>query len=78
MPYLRMFLGERVIDDVYIPESLLQSVISTHILQEEKQRMIDRHAVAIRSSDLAPSFFIESIPSEINSFSPLGAGKKSE
>lgn len=78
MPYLRMFLGEKAIDDVYISESFLQSVISNHILEEEKQRMLDKHAPLIRTAFSTPYFVMESVPSTIGGNYPLGTLKKSE
>lgn len=77
MPYLRMFLGEQQIDEVYISEVLLNSVLSLSIIDEEKQRMLKRQANAIRTAESQPVFCLDSVPSAINSFTPLDVKKSS-
>lgn len=71
MPCLRMFLDEQEIDEVYIPEVLLNSVLSLSVIYEEKQNMLKRNANAIRSANSQPVFFMDSIPSSTNDFEPL-------
>jgi len=44
MPYLRMFLEEQQIDEVFISEVLLNSVLGASIVEEEKQEMIKKHS----------------------------------
>jgi hypothetical protein len=78
MPYLRMFLHEQLIDDVFIPEVLLNSVLSLHIIEEEKQNMLKRHAGSIRSASTPPVFYIDSVPSAVNHFTPLDIKKGSQ
>jgi hypothetical protein len=77
MPYLRMFLGERQIDETFISEVFLNSVISLHIIDEEKQEMLHRHANEIQSSGIEPSFCVDSIPSAVNNFTSLQVKKDS-
>ena len=71
MPYLRLYLGETPIDEVLLSEVLLQSVISHHILEEEKQKMFDRHSAVINNSSQKAWFVLETLPSRINFFRPL-------
>jgi hypothetical protein len=54
MPYLRMFHGEQQIDEVYISEVLMNSVLSLHIVDEEKQSMLKQHANLIRNAEVQP------------------------
>jgi hypothetical protein len=77
MPYLRMFLGERQIDETFISEVLLNSVLSLHILDEEKQEMLLRHADEILSTGMQPAFCVDSIPSVVNNFNFFNEKKDS-
>jgi len=77
MPYLRMFLGEQQIDEVYISEVLMNSVLSLHIVDEEKQSMLKQHANLIRNSEVQPIFYLDSVPSAVNNFTPLQIKKNS-
>ena len=70
-----MFLGEQQIDEAYISEVLLNSVLSLHILDEEKQNMLKQHANSIRVANVQPVFCLDSIPSAINNFMPLDLKK---
>ena len=71
MPYLRMFLGEQQLDEVFIPEVILNSVIGTHSLEDEKKCLLQKHAVALRNSETKPVFCVDAVPSSINYFKPL-------
>lgn len=75
MPYLRMFLGEQEIDEIFISEVFLQSVLSNHILEEEKQKMLRNHASVIQNAATAPFFALDAVPSSINRFTPLSLKK---
>jgi len=78
MPYLRMFLGEQPIDELFISEVFLQSVLRNHIIEEEKQKMLEKHKLLFRNSEMIPSFTIDSIPSSINNFTPLSLTKNQD
>ena len=56
MPYLRMFLGEKQIDEVFISEVFVESILGNHFVAEEKQIMLDKHAGAIKNAALIPFF----------------------
>jgi hypothetical protein len=71
MPYLRMFIDNQQVEEVYISEMVLQTVLGNHSIAEEKQRIIDKHQALITQSGKQPSFTIDSIPSKINFFTPL-------
>ena len=71
MPYLKMFLGEQQIDEVFISEILLNSVLSLYIMDEEKQNMLKRNESIIRNEKLQPVFWLDSVPSAGNDFQPL-------
>jgi len=43
MPYLRMFLNEMLLDELFISEVYVQSVLGNHFIDEEKQRMRNKH-----------------------------------
>lgn len=58
MPYIRMFLGEQQIDEVFISDVFSESVLGNHFIGEEKQRMLDKHAMAIENTEVTPSFDI--------------------
>lgn len=75
MPYLRMFLGEQQIDEVYISEVLMNSVLSLHILAEEKQSMLKLHANLISKAEVQPVFYLDAVPSAVNDFTPLNLKK---
>ena len=71
MPYLRMFLGEKEIDQVLISELLLQSVIGHHTIEEEKERMREKYLAQIRNAGTEPVFTLDNVPSTINFFKSL-------
>lgn len=75
MPYLRMFLGEQLVDETYISEVFLQSVLGNHFIEEEKQKMLEKHTPAVRKSAGDPLFTLDNIPSSINYFTPLSMKK---
>ena len=56
MPYLRMFLGHTKVDEVFISHVFVESILGTHFLEEEKQRMLNKHADTIRNVELDPMF----------------------
>lgn len=56
MPYLRMFLGEQQVDEIFISDVFVESVLGSHFVQEEKQRMLDKHATTIKNAKVDPSF----------------------
>lgn len=59
MPYLAMYLGEEKIDELYISDFLLQSVIGQHIVAEEKKRLSDKHGMTIRNSGKTALFSLD-------------------
>ena len=71
MPYLRMFIGERVVDEVYISEMILQTVLGNHSVAEEKQKLLNKHHMDIQNSGKQPTFTLDAVPSAINTFKPL-------
>ena len=58
MPYLRMFLGEQKMDEVFISEVYLESVLGNHFVEEEKQKMMEKHAITIKNVNMPLSFEI--------------------
>lgn len=76
MPYLRMFVGEEQLDEVFIPEVLLAGVTGIHIVEEEKQDMLKRHADTIRRAETKPVFYLDAVPSATNYFTSLSPTKK--
>ena len=56
MPYLRMFLGHTQVDEIFISDVFVESVLGNHFLEEEKQRMLYKHADTIRNVELDPLF----------------------
>ena len=58
MPYIRMFLDNRQIDEVFISDIFLDSVLGYHFFQEEKQLMLLKHASRIKQLAMEPSFDI--------------------
>lgn len=56
MPYLRMFLGEQQVDEIFISDVFVESVLGNHFVQEEKQRMLEKHATTIKKAKVDPSF----------------------
>lgn len=75
MPYLRMFLADQQVDEVFIPDVLLNSVLSLHIIREEKQSMLKKHDQSIRSAAVQPVFCLDAVPSSVNNFTPLALKK---
>jgi len=73
MPYLRMFLEEQQIDEVFISEVLLNSVLGTSIVEEEKQDLIKKHTKLADATRFV--FFMDAMPSAFNQFTPLGQKK---
>jgi hypothetical protein len=71
MPYLKMFRGEDLIDEVFISDHLLQTVLGWSILEEEKQRMTEKHADALKRTSVAASFSIDAVASSTSFFSPV-------
>lgn len=78
MPYLRMFLADQQVDETFISEVFLQSVLRNHILEEEKQKMIAKHQSLIGNGSAMPSFVIDAVASSINNFTPLGLKKDAD
>jgi hypothetical protein len=74
MPYLRMFLNEQQIDEVFISEVLLNSVLGASIIEEEKQELFKRHAKLSPISSFV--FCIDAMPSAVNHFTPLNQRKE--
>lgn len=70
MPHLRMFLDEHQIDAIYIPDVLLQSISLNRLIEEEKQKLIKKHAANLKKTE-RPSFILDLVPSTINTFRPL-------
>ena len=56
MPYLRMFLGEKQVDEVFISDVFVDSILGNHFLQEEKELMLHKHATSIKDAEFDPSF----------------------
>jgi len=75
MPYLRMYLADQQIDETFISEVFLQSVLRNHILEEEKQKMLLQHKLVLGKATVMPSFVIDAIPSSINTFTALNLKK---
>jgi len=71
MPYLRMFLGEQKIDEVFIAEVFLKSILGNYFVHKEKQKLLDSHAVLIRKAEMTPTFTLDTVPSSVNNFTPL-------
>jgi len=76
MPYLRMFLGEKQVDEVFISEVLLNSVLGNSVIEEEKQEMLRKHGKEANTAGIA--FFMDSMPSALNQFVPLTPRKPGE
>ena len=77
MPYLKLFIRDRKLDETYISEALLQSVIGHHTLAGEKEKMLARHEAAISKTDIAPSFIIDNTPPPLNS-QPFNKNRKDD
>lgn len=71
-----MFLDEQLVDETFISEVYLQSVLGNHFIEEEKQKMLEKHATEIPRSAVIPSFTLDNIPSSINYFTSLNSEKK--
>ena len=56
MPYLRMFLGEKQVDEVFISDVFIESILGNHFLQEEKDIMLHKHAITINDAEPKPTF----------------------
>ena len=65
MPYLRMFLGQTKVDEIFISGVFVESILGNHFLEQEKQKMLLRHADTIRNVELDP-FFDLNPPAVIN------------
>ena len=72
-----MFIENEQIDEVFISDHLLNSVLGWSILDEEKQKLKVKHADTLAKKKLTPSFCIDSVSSSINFFSPLTEKKLS-
>lgn len=59
MPYLRMFISEQQLDEVFISDVFTDSVLGNHFIQEEKQRMLDKHDVTIKKNGTPPYFDLD-------------------
>jgi hypothetical protein len=59
MPYLRMFISEQQLDEVFISDVFTDSVLGNHFIQEEKQRMLDKHDVTIKKIGTLPYFDLD-------------------
>lgn len=51
MPHLKMFLGEQHLDEVFIPEALMQQVSLNHLVEQEKQKLIEKHSTEIKKKE---------------------------
>lgn len=76
MPHLRMFLGGQQLDEVVIPEALLQNFSLNHLIEQEKQKLVEKHTAKIRKAEQVPSFVLEYLPSRINEFKSLQTKKQ--
>jgi len=56
MPYLRMFLGEQQLDEIFISDVFVESVLGNHFVEEEKKILLDKHAILIKRTKIDPSF----------------------
>ncbi len=59
MPYLRMFLDEQKLDEAYISDVVLHSVIGQFVINEEKEKMLEKNENLLSKSTTSPSFRIE-------------------
>lgn len=59
MPYLRMFISEQQLDEVFISDVFTDSVLGNHFIQEEKQRMLDKHDITIKENGMLPYFDLD-------------------
>ena len=75
MPYLRMFIGEQQIDELFISEVYLQSILRNHIIEEEKEKMLQKNKLLFRNTEIIPSFTLDSIPKSIDDLTPLSVFK---
>lgn len=71
MPYLRMFLDNQPIDEVFISDHLMQTVLGWNIVDEEKQKLQEKHSEIIKRTDLSLSFCVDAVASSTNFFNPL-------
>ena len=71
-----MLLEEQQIDEVFISEVLLNSVLGTSIVEEEKQDMIKKHPKLAHAATFV--FCLDAMPSALNQFTPLGQKKPDE
>ena len=53
MPYLRMFLRDQQIDEVFISDVFLESVLGSHFLEEEKNIMLKKHSIKNKEADFS-------------------------
>ena len=51
-----MFLGGKQVDEIFISDVFVESILGNHFLQEEKQRMLDKHAATIKEAESDPLF----------------------
>ena len=65
MPYLRMFLGHTQVDEIFISDVFVESILGSHFIKEEKQRMVLKHAATIKNVELDP--FFDLFPPSIDS-----------
>lgn len=75
MPYLRMLLNDKIVDEVFIPHHLLQSILGKNLVEEEKYKLLEKYASELKRTNTAVSFCLDSVSSSINSFTPLTAKK---
>jgi hypothetical protein len=69
--YLAMYLGDKIIDKVSIPNNktdIYSTILHLNI----------KHSDKISEARIKPDFFLENIPSGINDFEPLKPLKKSK
>lgn len=68
-----MFLEEKPIDEVFISDHFLQTVLGWSILDEEKKKLAEKHSNIIKISGAQPEFCLDAVSSANNSFTPLQA-----
>jgi hypothetical protein len=65
-----MYLDEELIDSVEI-STTVHPQFQGKLIKEAMHRLLQKHKQNLESCDLSPQFYLEGVPSQVNSFQSI-------
>jgi hypothetical protein len=65
-----MYLDETLIDSVDI-STIVHPQVQGQLIREGMHRLLQKHKQNLESCDLTPQFYLEGVPSQVNSFQSM-------